>query len=637
MSRGRLCIKGWLAHEFVHHPERLKYPLIRDGEIFQKASWDMAYSALKEAFTKIKQEHGADALAVLTSAKATNEENFAMMKFARLALGTNNVDHVARLCHAPTLVGLGEALGTGSMTNPISSLKESDCILVIGSNTTEQHPLVASYILEACEGGASLIVADPRRSQLALRSKIYLSPYPGSDISVLNCFLNIAISEGKIDGDFISNRTTGFQQVSRMASDYSPKIVSKMSGIPEELLITAAMEYCNAKRASIVYAMGITQHTCGTDNVQAIANLALATGNIGRPGTGIYPLRGHQNVQGACDMGALPNFYSGYQKLETSREKFEEAWSSSLPNSPGLTAVELMNKAKEGEVKGMIIFGENPMISYPDQKNIRAALQNLEFLAVADIFPTLTTELAHVVFPACSFAEKCGTNTSTERRIQMVRRAISPIYESKPDWLIVSELLRCFGHRGYESPEEIMSEISKLTPSYGGISHERLGICGLQWPCPSVDHSGTQILHETAFPIGRAKFRAVIQDPLYESVSEEYPLLLTTGRLSYHFHTGTMTRRVPLLEREQSESVVQINPMDASTLQLREGNQVEVESKRGVVRARIKLSQSMPQGIVFMPFHFSEGPANALTSSTLDKRSKMPSLKISAVRIKKVV
>jgi formate dehydrogenase alpha subunit len=636
MSRGRLCIKGWLCGDFVGHPDRLKAPTLRIDDRLVETSWENTLSVIIERLTQIRDLYGASAVGILTSAKGTNEENYLLMKFARAALKTNNVDHVARLCHAPTVAGLSYAFGSGAMTNPISSLADADAILVVGSNTTEQHPLVASYILEARARGAKLIAADPRRTQLADLADIRLSPRPGTDIACINALLNLIIQEDLIDREFIDARTEGFEDVRRSVSSYTPEIAAKISGVPERELRKAALAFGSSKRSSIVYAMGITQHTAGTDNVQALANLALATGNIGRPGTGLYPLRGHQNVQGACDMGALPDLYCGYQKVESARPKFEGAWGTDLPDQPGLTAIEMLSAAEEGKLKGLFIVGENPMMSYPDSSRVRRALEALEFLAVFDIFPTETTELADVILPAASFAEKDGTFTSTERRIQRIRRSLDPPGEARAEWEVISDLLRRMGvAANYASASEIMEEIASLTPQYGGVHYDRLGIGGLQWPCPSRDHPGTGILHSEGFPIGKARFRAVEHQEPFECPDMEYPLILTTGRSLYHFHTGTMTRRTSLLDREVPRPVVEISPDDAKELGIRNGQHVIVETRRGSIGLEARVTPDIPRGELFVPFHFSEAPANVLTAQVLDPRSKIPELKVSAARVRR--
>lgn len=637
ISRGRLCVKGWLAADFVHHPDRLKAPLIRRSGRMVRSSWDEALATTAGRLKEIRDEGGPEAVAVLTSAKGTNEENYLFSKLARAALKTNNIDHVARLCHAPSVAGLGAALGSGAMTNPIRSLLSSRAILVTGSNTTEQHPLVAATILEAQSRGATLIVADPRRTQIARLADLRLEPRLGTDVAWINGLLNLIIERGLADEEFIRERTEGFDGLKESVSKYTPEVVEKISGIPPRDLEEAAAAFGEAPRAAVVYAMGTTQHSNGTENVLALANLVLATGNVGRVGTGICPLRGHQNVQGACDMGALPNVYSGYQKVEdpAARSKMEEAWGTDLPSAPGLTAVEMMEAAKEGRVKGLFISGENPMMSYPDRGLVGRALESLEFLAVAEIFPTETTALADVVLPVASFAEKDGTFTSTERRVQRVRRAVPPPGEARSEVEVAAALLRRLGVPAeYASPEEVMAEIASVTPSYGGISYPRLGAGGLSWPCPDPGHPGTEILHEASFPIGRARFFPV--ELLAMGSDPEYPLLLTTGRSLFHFHTGSMTRRTHLLDRESPKAAVEMNPEDAAALGVRSGVRVVVESAAGSLEVEARTTDSVPPGTVFFPFHFAEAPANLLTAADLDPKSKIPEFKRTPVRIRRL-
>ncbi|MBS1193267.1 MAG: Formate dehydrogenase, alpha subunit, partial [Methanomicrobia archaeon] len=614
MSRGSLCIKGWLAGDFVGHPDRLAHPLLRQGDRTVKATWNQALSLAAARLQSIKKEFGPQSLGVLTSAKGTNEENYLLMKLGRAALGTNNVDHVARLCHAPTVAGLGFSLGSGAMTGSISGLEKSDAILIVGSNTTEQHPLVASYILRARSRGSKLIVADPRKTRLAELADLWLSPRPGTDVVWINALLNTIVEHDLIDRQFIEERTTGFEETAQAARACTPSRAEAISGIAAADLARAADIFGGADRAAIVYAMGVTQHAQGTDIVQALANLALATGNMGREGAGIYPLRGHQNVQGACDMGALPTVLSGYQSLTSPevRAKFEEAWKAQLPDEPGLTALEMLWAAEAGSLKGLIIVGENPALSYPDSSRVIKALNGLEFLLVSDIFPTETTALADVVLPAACFAEKDGTFTSTERRVQQVRKAVDPPGDARAEWEWICDLSRRLGQEAdYASPASIMAEIASLTPSYGGIDYQRLGPEGLQWPCPCKDHPGTSILHVDCFSQGRAHLRPVFYSPPAEIPDADYPFTLNTGRSLYHFHTGTMTRRTSLLDREIPAPFVEINLEDARLMGIREGMKVRVETRRGSIAAEARLVDSLPRGSLFMPIHFSEAPANA--------------------------
>ncbi|MCX8207476.1 MAG: formate dehydrogenase subunit alpha [Methanothrix sp.] len=629
-ARGRLCAKGWLLPDFVGHPDRLREPMMRKGDRYVQTSWSEALSFIAKSLAEIKRDSGPDALAVLTSAKATNEENYLLMKLGRAALGTNNIDNVARLCHAPTLFALGASLGSGSMTNPIESLLHSDVIMIIGSNTTEQHPAVALHIMEARRNGAKIIVVDPRRTQIAEIADLHLQIRPGTDIALLNAILNIVIREGMIDEDFIRSRTDGFDAVRDRIAEYTPEAAERICGVPAERIHDAAVMYGSAGTAAIVYAMGITQHAHGTDNVQAIANLALATGNLGRDGAGIYPLRGHHNVQGACDMGALPDYYTGYQRVSEFREKFEAAWNVELPESHGRTAVEIMGSAGS-EIRGMYISGENPALSYPNGSRIRKALESLDLLVVADIFPTETTRMADVVLPIASFAEKYGTVTSTERKVQLIRKAIDPPGSALPEWIVAAKLLEIFGiPAGYDSSADVMREIAALTPSYGGITHERLERGGIHWPCPTETHPGTPVLYRDGFPRGRALFRHVDQRRC-----EKEMFTLIIGRSQYHFHTGSMTRRVCILEREVPEAFVDINPEDAAALGIRNGTGVILESGSGTIRARARLSDSVNSGTLFMPFHFRESPANMLTGWQLDPHSKVPALKITSVSIRR--
>jgi len=640
MSRGSLCIKGWLAGDFVGHAERLTHPLLRRGDRAVKATWDEALGLAAKKLKSIQRRFGPQSLGVLTSAKGTNEENYLLMKLARAGLGTNNVDHVARLCHAPTVAGLGSALGSGAMTGSISSLECSDAILVVGSNTTEQHPLVASYILRARSRGAKLIVADPRKTRLAELADLWLSPRSGTDVVWINSLLNVIVEQDLIDRQFIEERTAGFEETALSLREQTPDKAEEISGIARTDLARAAAIFGKAERAAIVYAMGVTQHAQGTDIVQALANLALATGNMGREGTGIYPLRGHQNVQGACDMGALPTVFSGYQPLSSPavRAKFETAWGTALSAEPGLTALEMLWAAETGSLKGLIVVGENPALSYPDSFRVLKALKELELLLVCDIFPNETTALADVVLPAACFAEKEGTFTSTERRVQLIRKAVNPPGEARAEWEWICELMRLMGLQAdYASPASIMAEMALLTPSYSGIAYERLGLAGLQWPCPSKDHPGTGILHVDCFSQGRARLRPVYYAQPPEIPDSDYPFILNTGRSLYHFHTGTMTRRTSLLDREIPAPFVDINPEDARILGLREGMRVMVETRRGRIAAEAHLVDRLPRGNLFLPIHFTEAPANALTCQSIDPVSKIAELKVSAARLERVM
>jgi formate dehydrogenase alpha subunit len=640
VSQGKLCIKGRNAADFINHPDRLKSPLAKRNGKFEPISWDEALNIVSKQLGEKKQKYGADSIGVLASAKCTNEENFVLMKFARAVISTNNVDHCARLCHASTVVGLSKAFGSGAMTNSIPEVEGSDCIFVIGSNTIEQHPLIGSRVLRAKEKGAKLIVADPRRTPLVEFADVYLQHRPGTDVCLLNGIMNLIISWDLADKDFIARRTEGFEELERKVKEYPPEKVCEITGVAQAALEKAARIYGEAEKASILYAMGITQHTTGVDNVVSTANLAMLTGNVGREFTGVNPLRGQNNVQGACDMGALPNVYSGYQSVtdEAARAKFEKAWGVKLPEKVGLTVTEMTDAAIKGSLKAMYIVGENPMLSDPDISHVKKALNSLDFLVVQDIFLSETAQLAHLVLPGCSFAEKEGTFTATDRRVQRVRKAIEPIGNSKPDWLIVSELAKKMGGKGfdYESPQAIMEEIAKLTPSYAGISYERLDNGEiLAWPCISEEHLGTKFLHEDAFTRGKGRFFAIDYKEPAELPDKQYPFILTTGRMMFQYHTGTMTRRIPALERELPTGFVEINTGDAKKLSIAQGEKVKVKSRRGEIEIKAFATDGIRPGVVFIPFHFAECAANELTGRNIDPEAKIPEFKVCAVKVYK--
>jgi len=643
-GQGKLCIKGWSAHEFVHHPERLTKPLIReekDSE-FKETNWENALESVAHNLSKIRQKEGSQALGFFSSAKCSNEENYLMQKFARAVIKTNNIDHCARLCHASTVAGLASTFGSGAMTNSIDEIEDAEVIVVIGSNTTEQHPLIGRRILRAVrEKGARLIIADPRRIDLTGFASLHLQLRPGTNIALLNGMIQVILKENLHNHEFIQQRTEGFESLREMVDHYPPDKVEKVTGIPAEKIREAALLYAKAKRASIIYCMGITQHTSGTHNVIAATNLAMVTGNVGKPSSGVNPLRGQNNVQGACDMGALPNVFSGYQKVSDTqaRKKMESAWGvSGLKDQPGLTLTEMIESAYENNLKALYIMGENPLVSEPDINHVRDALQKVEFLVVQDIFLSETAKLAHVVLPAVSFAEKDGTFTSTDRTVQRIHKAVEPIGESREDWKIIGEISKIMGHHGltYNSPEEIMDEIAKVTPSYGGITYERLEKSGIPWPCPTKDHPGTPYLHKDQFARGKGLFFPVEYTPPAEQPDENYPFILTTGRVLFHFHTGTMTRRSPTLTTQISEGYVEINPDDAMKLGVNQGELVTISSRRGQITTKVLITEIISPGTVFIPFHFAESAANTLTNGrALDPIAKIPELKVSAVQIKK--
>ena len=635
---GKLCIKGWSAHEFIHHPDRLTKPLIKDGDGFREAEWDEALKLVADNLRQAKEAHGADSLAFLSSAKATNEENYLMQKLARAAIGTNNVDHCARLCHASTVTGLVSSFGSGAMTNSQEDLEESDVIFIIGSNTSEQHPLIARRMIRAIKRGAKLIVADPRAIKLVDYATIYLQHRPGTDVPLLNAMMNVIIGEGLQDEEFIATRTEGFESLKETVAAYTPESVEDVTGVSADDIREAARLYGGAENASLFFSMGITQHTTGVDNVVSTANLAMLTGNVGREGTGVNPLRGQNNVQGACDMGALPDYLPGYGKVtdEATRKRYEESWNVELPPEEGLTLVEMMNACGEG-IRAMFVMGENPLISDPDVNHVREQLGKLDFLVVSDLFLSETAEMADVVLPIASFAEKDGTFTATDRRVQRVKKSIEPLGDSRPDWRVLCQIADLLGYpMEYDSPGDIMDEIAGLAPIYGGISHRRLEEEDLRWPCTAPDHPGTRILHQGKFSRGLGRFQSVEYRPPAEEPDKSYPYILTTGRLLFHWHTGTMTRRSGTLTDQVNEAFVEISLKDAADLGVDDGDMVRVRSRRGEITLKVDVTDRIKDGVVFIPFHFSEAAANVLTNPALDPLAKIPEFKACAVQIERV-
>jgi predicted molibdopterin-dependent oxidoreductase YjgC len=522
------------------------------------------------------------------------------------------------------------------MTNAIEELVDSDVIFVIGSNTTEQHPLVAMKIIEAVKKGATLIVADPRKIPLTHYGHIYAPLAPGSNLAFINGLLNVVVSEGLINEDFIKERTEGYEAFVDSIAEYTPEAVSKISGVPEEMIQEIARTFAGAKNASILFAMGITQHISGTKNVSALANLALMTGQVGRPSTGVNPLRGQGNVQGSCDMGALPDTFPGYQKMDQPgvREKFEAVWGKDFALDNGMTLGEMLIAAEAGTLKALYVIGENPMLTDPDLHHVKKVLESLEFLVVQDIFMTETAELADLVLPAASFIEKNGTFTNTERRVQRIRKAIEPIGNSMADWQILSRLISSFdGSPEYGSPADIMEEIRILVPQYGGISYERLEKGGLQWPCPSLDHPGTPYLHKGKFTRGLGKFSVNDYEPTTQKASDDYPFILTTGRMGHHYHSGTMTRRSWALDREHPKGYLEIHPKDAERLGITAKKRVKVSSVHGSVTCDVLITTKIIEGVVFIPFHFKEIPVNVLIGTQSDPVVQIPEFKVCAVKI----
>jgi len=638
-SQGRLCVKGRFGStEYITHPDRLTTPLVRKNGAFTKVSWD---EALAEVANRLSQ-YQPDEVAVVASAKCTNEENYVLQKFTRAVLGTHSIDHCARLCHSPTVAGLATAFGSGAMTNSITDIADSRCLMAIGTNTTEAHPVMGFEIKKAVrKGTAKLIVINPREIDLVRHAELWLKQRPGTDVPLIMGMCRVIVDEGLLDSAFIAERCEDFAAFRESLKNFELDFVERTTGVPREQVVQAARMYATNKPASIFYAMGITQHTHGTDNVMAIANLAMLTGNIGKPGSGVNPLRGQNNVQGACDMGGLPNVYPGYQSVADPavKQKFEAAWGYPLPPPrPGLTITEIFDAASAGKIKALYIMGENPVLTEPDARHAEEALKKLELLVVQDFFMTETAKFAHIILPGVSFAEKDGTFVNTERRVQRVRKAIEPVGEAKPDWWIICQVAQKMGKSQgftFNNPSEIMDEIAKVTPSYGGISYKRLEAVGIQWPCPTEEHPGTPILHTKTFTRGKGKFMPLEYKPCVETPDKDYPLILTTGRSLFQYHTGTMSRRVRGLNAFRNEEFVEINPQDAEALGIADGEKVKVISRRGEVRAKAKVTDVSPPGVVFMTFHFAESPTNQLTNPAIDPVSKIPEFKVCAVRIEK--
>ena len=540
------------------------------------------------------------------------------------------------------MAGLAAAFGSGSMTNSIAEIEDAGCILVIGSNTTACHPLIARRILRAKEKGAKLIVADPRNIQISRFADVAVNHRLGSDVALLNGMMHIIIKNGWHAKDYIEKRTEDYDALEKMVSKFTPKKVQAITGVDPNELEQMTELYATNPPASLLYAMGITQHTTGVDNVKSCCNLAMLCGNVGVRGGGVNPLRGQNNVQGACDVGGLPNVMTGYQPVADPMvlEKFSKAWGAKLSATPGLTITDMVPAMLEGKLKGLYVIGENPKLSDPDWNHFNHALKELDFLVVQELFLSETAQVADVVFSAASVAEKEGTVTNTERRCMQIRKAIDPIGDTLADWEIISRLSTAMGYEmSYESPEQIFDEIASLTPkSYAGMTYERMGLDGLQWPCPDKEHPGTPYLHKDQFARGRGKFFAIDHQDPAEMPDEDYPYFLTTGRMFAHFHTGTMSRVSEHLDAEQKTGYVDINPEDAEKLAVKNGDIVVLSSRRGDIEAPANLTDSVVPGTVFLPIHFGEIPTNVLTNAeAVDPLAKIPEFKVSAVRIEKAL
>ncbi|QNE02520.1 formate dehydrogenase subunit alpha [Vibrio vulnificus] len=642
VNEGMLCVKGRYGFDFVASEERLTTPLIRKDGWLQSASWQEAISLIADKFSTIKQDFGGRALAGFSSAKTTNEDNYAFQKFMRRELGTNNVDHCARLCHASTVTGLEASLGSGAMTNDIPSIKHSDVIFIIGSDTSAAHPVIASHIKQAVRHhGARLIVADPKRIGMADHAELYLAHRPGTDVMLINGVMQQIIKNGWYDMEYIEERVDGFDTMLQevMSPAYSLDKVELVTGVKADDIFAMARMIGTAKRTAVYYSMGITQHTTGHDNVRSIANLQLLCGNIGIEGGGINPLRGQSNVQGACDMGALPNNYPGYQKVYNPlvREKFVIEWDAPhLSAEPGLTLTEIIDGACRRDVRALYVMGENPVLSDPNQAHVIEGLEALDFLVVQDIFLTETAQYADVVLPSCSFAEKSGHFTNTERRVQRISPAVNPPGEAKEDWRIIQEIANAMGSDWhYRSVADITNEITRVTPQYAGLKWENITPEGVQWPSNKNNPAGTRIMHQTQFTRGKGQMEAIPFRYAAELPDEEYPLVLTTGRVLEQFHTGTMTRKTQGLNNLAGPRAM-ISVQDAEALGIGNGDMLKVSTRRGEIEIAAFVTKRMQAGVVFIPFHFVESPVNRLTTTATDPHAKIPEFKVAAVRIEKL-
>jgi len=660
VSAGVLCPKGIYSWKIVNHPDRLRKPLLRTESGFKEIEWGEAVRILVERFKEVKAAGDPNRMYFLSSARCTNEENYLMQKLARAVAGTNNVDHCARLCHSPTVAALKNALGSAAMTNPINDVVNAKTLLIIGYNPAETHPAITRLISEARQrhavaarvaiarfgfrrSGFKMIVADPRRTMTALEADIHLRLRPGTDAWLLNAMTKIIIDHDLIDREFIEARTRGFEDLVRSLEGFDLEKAARVTGVPLRDIEEAAITYATNKPSTIYYGMGITQHVNGTELVHAIANLALITGNIGKPGAGICPARGQANVQGACDMGALPDVFPGYASVEDTEAiaKFERAWGALLPREKGMFSPVMWERALEGKIDFLYIMGENPVLAEPSTDAIVKAMERIGFVVVQDIFMTETAEHADLVLPAASWFEKTGTVTNTERRVQLIRKVAEPPGDAKPDLEILVKVMKELGFNApYVGPEDVFNEIRSLVPTYRGITYERIRRLryGIQWPCPSEDHPGTPILHVSRFPTkdGRAWIRPVKARTTVEP-TEEYPLILTTGRSMTHYNTGTMTRRIMELTLKQRSSLLYVSPEDVAKYDVRDGEKVLLKTPYSMpTPIRVKVTPEVPPGVVFIHNHFTDPPVNTFTTGKhLDPESGIPEYKATPAKIMK--
>ena len=646
-NNGRLCVKGRSASfDFVHSPDRLTTPLIKNKETgeFEEATWDEALDLVASKFGELKEKYGPDSLAAFACSRSTNEDVYLLQKMARVCFGTNNVDNCARVCHGPSVAGLATTLGSGAMTNPIADITtDVDAIMLVGSNPEEAHPVVGMQIRRAVEQGTKLIVVDPRNIGLTKHADIHLKLKPGTNVAFSNGMCHIMIKEGLIDEDYIAERTEGFEAFAKMVEEYTPERVAEICGIDERDLVAAARLYATANKAPIIYCLGVTEHSSGTEGVMSMSNMALCCGKLGRSGCGVNPLRGQNNVQGACDMGASPNTFPGYQKVADPAviEKFQNAWGVPLDDKIGMFATEVFHAASNGVIKGLFIFGEDQVRTDPDIQHVIDGLEALEFFVVDDLFMTETAKYADVVLPGSAYLEKEGTFSNTERRVQRVRKAVDAPGDAKLDTWIFTEIMR---RMGYDQPHltaaEIMDEIASVTPSFSGISHARLDSAavagrGLQWPCPDAEHPGTPIMHVGTFTRGKALFSDAPYRPAAELPDDDYPFILSTGRILVHYNATAMTARTPGINEIEGSSFIEVNDEDAARLGIAHGDRVRVLSRRGSIETTARVSPKTRPGATWMPFHFQDANANWITIASFDTICACPEYKVCAVNLEK--
>lgn len=638
-NRGHACMKGRFGWTYNDAHDRLRTPLLRKGDGWEEISWNVALDRIAREFTHLKESHGVDAVAVISSSRGTNEENYLFGKFIRCVMGTNHIDNCARVCHSATVTGMMETLGASAATNSIDDIEQARLVLVVGANPTESHPVVGAKIKQAHRRGVSLIVIDPRRTELARLADLHLQLRPGANVALLNALGYVIAKEGLLDHAFIAARTEGFEEWLKTVSDCSPEQMEAITGVPAHLIYQAARHYAKSGASLCVHGLGVTEHRWGSHGVIALCNLALATGNIGRPGTGINPLRGQNNVQGASDVGCLPTYFAGYQSLDDPAlaSLHQSVTGRPLPTKRGMKTPDMWDAAIARRLKGLWIIGYDVAQTDPNLKKVRHALRSLEFLVVQDLFMSETAKFATLILPGASFLEKDGTFTNLERRIQRIRKAVDPPNGILPDWQVVCEVATRMGYpMAYAHPSEIMEEIAKLAPMFAGVSYDRLeSSAGLQWPVPTAAHAGTALMHGETFPNGRARFVPVDYLPPGEEASMEYPFILTTGRILQHYNCGAQTRRTAILNVVDTD-VLEMHQADMERLHLDDGAIVRVVSARGEATLPVVKSERVLPGRLFTSFHFPASTVNELLSSSADESSKCPEYKVSAVRIEPV-